>query len=324
MVVYKCDRCNKEFDPKCNFRSHKNRKFPCQNITINGAIEPTVKDQQHAIIDAVDGSHQQKEYKCTYCNKSFAFKNSLKRHVQNRCNIKQQIEKDKEVIFEKLMAEMNEIKKENKRLRSALQKTNAKCKSININNTNTTNNGTINYNSIKLIAFGKERDIVKTFKKADVIKAINGFGTEAALTKLIHYNEEHPECHNVYSRNLKDKYAMIHDGERWQSKLKSDVIDEIYGFNRDYVNMKKIYKFFHINPKIYLLNKFCVEENLEEFLKSLDDSRKKSLRRWLALDDADEKIKKIRDEIRLLLYNEKDMVIKQCEATTNQLIDESR
>lgn len=301
MVVYKCERCNKEFDQKCNFRSHKNRKFPCkivdQNIAINGANEPNIKDHMHTTTGMIVGSQKQKEYKCTYCNKLFAFRNSWKRHVQNRCKVKQQIEKDKEAIFEKLMAEMNEIKKENKKLRCALRKANAKCKSININTTNNTtntNNGTINYNNIKLIAFGKERDIVKTFKKAEVLKAINGFGTEIALTKLIHYNEEHPECHNVYSRNLKDKYAMIHDGERWQSKLKSDVIDEIYGFNRDYV-----------------------EENLEEFLKSLDDSRKKSLKRWLALDDTDDKIKKIRDEIRLLLYNEKGMVIKQIEEATN-------
>ena len=74
---------------------------------------------------------------------------------------------------------------------------------------------------------------------------------------------------------------------------------------------------------MYDTNKEYVEEQLEEFIKNLDRSRINSLKRWLDTDNSnpnDPKIKKIKDELKLLLYNEKERIVSQLEPAGTQLI----
>ena len=130
----------------------------------------------------------------------------------------------------------------------------------------------------------------------DIIKALQGFATEVELTKLIHFNDKHPEYHNVYINNLRSNHIMVYDGE-WRLKLCKDIIEDIYDTNKEYV-----------------------EENLEKFIKSLDTAKINSLNRWLNTPETSSKIKKIKDEIKLLLYNKKDTVTKQIENSYVPLI----
>lgn len=54
-----------------------------------------------------------------------------------------------------------------------------------------------------------------------------------------------------------------------------------------------------------------VEENLEEFGKSLSKSKLNALKRWLESDENDDKcIKLIKKDIELLLYNKKKIPLK--------------
>jgi hypothetical protein len=85
---------------------------------------------------------------------------------------------------------------------------------------------------------------------------------------------------------MKDKYAMMYDGKQWTLTTKEDLISKIYDDKKSYI-----------------------EENLEEFVKSLPISRKRALDRWLDTDDDDEKVKTIKENIKLLLYNLKNMAI---------------
>lgn len=87
---------------------------------------------------------------------------------------------------------------------------------------------------------------------------------------------------------MKDTYAMMFDGNKWTLTTKEDLIDTIYEDKKNYI-----------------------EENLEEFVGSLQPSGKRALDNWLAIDDDDEnvKVKNIKNEIKLLLYNEKNIGI---------------
>ncbi len=125
------------------------------------------------------------------------------------------MEDEKENIYKQLLLEMQEIKEENKKLQNTIKQLRKTCGriTINTNNTNNTNNGQITYNNIKLVAYGKEdRD---KLNQTDVINALQGYGTETKLTKLIHFNDKFPEYHNVYINNLKDKYVMVYNGNKW-------------------------------------------------------------------------------------------------------------
>jgi hypothetical protein len=70
--------------------------------------------------------------------------------------------------------------------------------------------------------------------------------------------------------------------------LKDILIDKIYGNKRDYI-----------------------ECNLEELITAynLKPSESKALKRWLETDEESEKIRTIRDKIKLLLYNNKQIPI---------------
>ena len=65
--------------------------------------------------------------------------------MRTRCNIKKQINAEKEDIYKNLLKELQEIKNENRHLRHAVDKLNKKCNCVTTNNnTNNNTNNTIN------------------------------------------------------------------------------------------------------------------------------------------------------------------------------------
>ena len=79
---------------------------------------------------------------------------------------------------------------------------------------------------------------------------------------------------------------MLYDGDNWTLTMKNDLINKIYDDKKNYI-----------------------EENLEDFLDSLTLSQKKALDRWVNTDEEDNKIKDIKERIKLLLYNSKHLPI---------------
>ena len=109
-----------------------------------------------------------------------------------------------------------------------------------------------------------------------------GFTTDEA----VHFNPKYPEYHNVYISNIKDKYAMMYDGKEWSLTRKTELIDRLYENKKNYI-----------------------EDNMEYFLETLSKSQIWALERWLNIDDEHDKIKEVKDKIKLLLYNKRDVVI---------------
>ena len=81
MPNYKCDKCNKIFDHKANFKRHLFKKKSCQNITSIQENAPTL-------------------FICTKCNKSYTRKDNLNRHINQFCLLSKKHLKIEEIIEE--------------------------------------------------------------------------------------------------------------------------------------------------------------------------------------------------------------------------------
>lgn len=97
--------------------------------------------------------------KCNYCFKEFSRNSSLKRHLEDRCKKKKEIEYKKEKIFKNLLSDMKDMKIKIDKLTNE----NNNLKQIVTNNVTHTTNNTVNSNNIinntfniQLVAFGEE------------------------------------------------------------------------------------------------------------------------------------------------------------------------
>jgi len=230
-----------------------------------------------------------KHHSCKLCGNKFNSNISMYRHMRTACKVKKQEDVTKEDILERLLKleednkKIKKLEEDNKKLKKEIKK----LKSINptINNgTINTNNGIINTNNnIVLIGYGREdmdkidsNDILKSMKK--------GFYSTITLTDTVHFNPKYPEYQNIYISNIKDKYAMMYDGKNWTLTTKTELIERLYDDK-----------------------KYFIEENLEKFCNSITGSQKRALERWINIDEEHIKIKAIKERIKLLLYNKRNI-----------------
>ena len=272
IMSFNCGNCEMKFKSKQNLNYHLTKKV----------------------------CHNDKIFECKYCKKCFVTNGSMYRHIQKTCKIIKEENNNKNVILERLirleednikMKKDNErIKKENDKLKKEMKKIKCENKTVTNNTINNVpiNNGTINngtINNIVLIGYGKE-DLAK-IDREDMLKSLKkGFYSTLHLTETVHFNPKYPEYHNVYISNIRDKYAMMYDGMNWTLTRKTELIDRLYEDKKNYI-----------------------EDNMEEFIESLTESQIKALQRWLDTDDNHERIKEIKDKIKLLLYNQRDLII---------------
>jgi uncharacterized C2H2 Zn-finger protein len=211
MVLYKCEKCNKEFNQKSNYILHTNRKKPCNiNITDNIIIN------EKKIL-----------YKCEKCNKDFYQKSNYVTHINKKipCNNNINIE-DKCKILEyqnKNLIKENDIIKnknlileeENKKINELYNNLLDKCIK---NSTNTTNNtNTINNNNIiniTLTNFGNEDcNILTNDEQLKILKSNKQCLTN--LIKYLHTNDRLPEYKNICIKNLRSKGGYLYEGNKW-------------------------------------------------------------------------------------------------------------
>jgi hypothetical protein len=228
---------------------------------------------------------------CIHCGIKYSTKGSVTRHIKNGCSVFNAKEKEKQEIFDELLRlkqENERITNEMKELKVGLVKRNQSGGGAKINAQNNIHNGNIhngNVNNITVVAFGKEK--MDTIDKKSILDAVSkGINSAVLLTKNIHFNPNNPEYHNVYIPNLQNGYAMINDGSQWNLAPREEVINDLYRDKRDYV-----------------------EEKMDTFKESLSKYKIEALERWLAIeDDDDATIKKIKEKIELLLYNERNII----------------
>jgi hypothetical protein len=228
-----------------------------------------------------------KEYVCPNCSQKFSRSDSLNRHLNSRCKVKKENE-NKDEILNLLLIEMNEQRKIIESLKQELHNNiNSNNKNCNNTITNTTTNNTQNItNNNIIVAFGKEKlaDIVND----NICKKIlfRGFEAVPQLIEYVHFNEKKPEYHNCYISNMQNKYAIVYDGNNWKLEDAIEVINAL----RD-------------DSRVFLENKF------DEFYDSLDEETKKKFGRFLSEADTNIVINRYKNDLRLLLYNKRGIVI---------------
>jgi len=275
------------------------------------------------------------DLECKYCKKIFVRKFVLKRHIdENRCKTKQMIDEqnnNKETMIELLMKQIEEKDKKYQEiinekdkihqnqidiLTTKLQKMETKIikttNKNNINNINTntnTNNGsinTINNNNIT-IKFGDETSLI------DYSELLNKKELEYILKKqrssilasieMIHFNKRLPQCMNVYLSAKNSKNGLIFDGIKYKLDPLDNIIDNLYNDHKTYVeSLVENCEELNLN----YTSKYI--ENIIDLIRILDEEYEKNQ------DDKSFKLNKkyeIYDEIKLLLYNEKELTEKK-------------
>jgi hypothetical protein len=275
---FECELCSREFTTRQSMYYHRKNNV-CQK-------------SKHLI--------------CEFCGKEYSSAPSLSRHRSKSCKEKKKV-MERDAIIEEINSKNNrkieniydmfvKMREENDQLK--VKVTRLENDPQTVNNTNNYNNINVNngtVNNIYLVGYGKE-DMSK-IDRDDLLKVFRtGFNSPLILTETMHFNPKYPEFHNVYIRSMKEKYAMLYDGNSWTMVMKDDLIDKMYDNKRDYI-----------------------EENLEDFINSLTNSQRKALQRWMDVDDNFPYIKKVKDDIKLLMYNKREMALnnKNCSKKSN-------
>jgi hypothetical protein len=118
------------------------------------------------------------------------------------------------------------------------------------NNVTNINNGNITNNTIIINNFGGEDISHLTNKQILRVLKMNK-ECPVELVKLIHFNKEKPENHNIYKPNFKDKYVKYYDNNIW-----------------------KIGDLMKIVTELYLSKMDIAEEKFEELKQFLEESKK--------------------------------------------------
>ena len=308
-----CEFCGKNYSRKDALKRHINTSCDIQKDNINKtnsklcknstssktmktSLRQTRQIQDNSIQEVVKLSKKPHHtIQCNYCMKFFARNDSLNRHIDKYCKIKKRQDEQKEEIMEKLLEEMKSLKeqnieiiKKNEKLENEIKNIKSVKKVRNVNNgtiNNKTNFNTVNTinNSIeiKLLAFGNEDlSYINDIRYKNIIN--KGYQSIQEFVRNIHFNKNKPQNHNVYISNMRDGCAMVYDGDRWELRDRTVVLDDMF-------ESKKV----------------ILEEKFDEILTELPEHAIRKFSRFLN-DAQDDKITaNIKKDIKFILYNNK-------------------
>jgi len=335
MVNYICYRCGWSINHKTKMINHIARKYSCKNklnninldvckdsILFGKSYDEYLNDLKSSqnVVKSVskvsnfsskksEKSENNKKYKCNYCEKEYVHNQSLYKH-NKKCKekIKEEEVKDSMDKLVKLLNEQlkeqkkelkeknNQIKEKDNQLKKELDKRDKQIKEQNkqidelikkagINNSNITQNI---QNNIKLLAY-KDTDISNITDK-NIISCMNHSNMCVPyLIKMIHLDPKKPENHNVYISNLKNGYIMVYDGDKWDTLNREEIIEDM------------------INDRECL-----IQDRVEDWLENGKNYPiiMKKFERYLEKKEKDAVLNKIKEEIKLMLFNNRNMINK--------------
>ena len=262
---------------------------------------------------------QNGSYECKYCDSVFVRMSLLNRHEMT-CKEKLRSDNANESMKELVNLLNDQLKYQNEELKKFKEKLDNKdkdhkkeledykkeldkrnrqidklIKKSGINHNNITNNI---QNNIKLLSYrDTDLDIVTD-------KIIRGCINHSNLcipylVKQIHFNPLKPENHNIYISNLKNGYVMVYNGSNWDTLNRDEVIEDM------------------INDKNCL-----IEEKVESWIQKGEKYPQimNKFKRYLNKRDDNLVINKIKEDVKFMLYNNRNLIIETYEK--HKLIEE--
>ena len=278
MPNYTCECCNFSTHIKTHFTKHlttnKHAKSTQSQPKVN--IESTQSQPflENKIIEP---------YQCKYCSKYFKFKQSMYKHIKYTCK-KNEDEDLKELVRllnEQLQKSTTQMETLQTNMQKKIDKLTTKLQIQNINHGTINNNNTIN---IKLLNH-VDTDYSHLTPK-DYIKCIQDCNhCVKTLIEKVHFNKNKPENMNIFISSIKGNYIMIYKENEWQIKKRKEQIDDLYE-----------------------TNEIVLETWYDEY-KTKYPHIIKSFQRYLHNKDDNDVLNRMKDEILLMLYNKRKLVI---------------
>jgi hypothetical protein len=274
--MHTCEKCGKEFKFVYLLNKHKNRKNICNTVdNIRENFNNKIKNIENEINIKTQGSLE-KENICLFCKVNQSNRNNTLRHIKKYCKIKKEllqlvdnIKKEEILLINEQQLdlrdiEINKLKEENNKLKKNLIIQNTP-QNITINNPTI---NTINQNNLVVInPFGKEDLSHITLK--DYKKYLNGFfrGFVDFIEK-VHF-DDNSNNKNICVTNFKSKNLSVHDGNKWITQDKNEVIGKL--INNKYNILNNKYEEFEESNKI---NEETIN-NFKEFRINYDNNESK-------------------------------------------------
>jgi hypothetical protein len=307
MVNYKCPRCGYEINIKTKYVNHLRRKKLCnpvlseddlQNEYIKFNITEKILSNKNQTIIKHNGCGYQTKikqksnknnsksdiYECKYCEKQFKYNQSFYRHLKT-CKKKKEDDEEKQNLLNLVNTLNKQLEKRDKQIEEQNNQINELIKKagINIGTQNIQQN--IQQN-IKILAYNNtdlshltDKDYLKCLKHSNFCIP--------HLIKKIHFNPKKPENHNIYISNLKNNYVMIYNGNKWMINDREESIQNL------------------IDEK-----ESIIEQKLEEWIENGEQypDIMKKFNRYLEKRENDKVLNKIKSEIKMMLFNNRDIV----------------
>ena len=291
---YYCECCNYDAKVKSSYDKHIKTKKHLECIqNVSKCIQMYPKnDQMYPKCIHLKHSEPENKFKCKYCNKSYRYSQGLSKHIRYTCKknkdedlqelvklMNEQLNEQKEVmrqIKDEMKYELYKKDKEIERRDKQIVKLSTK---LQINN----NNCIIQNNNIQLLNYRdtdlshlSDNDYINSIKRVNNCVKI--------LTERIHYNPKKPENMNIYISNLKNDYVTVYDNGQWVLKK---------GFD-----------------DIYDHKEILLEEWLDKEQDKYPELRDK-FEEYLNNKENDELLNNIKDDIKLMMYNNKNQIVKK-------------
>ena len=275
-MEYNCECCKYITVKRFNYDKHllsKKHKV----VEENGKKHQIVKnDNKNEHLDNIPttkvAEKEETDFACKYCDKRFTFRQSMNRHIKYTCT------KNKDEDLKELVRLMNiQMQTQSNKIETQAKQIEKLMGKLEVGNTF----NTAIVNNIQLLGY-RQTDVshLTDDDYRRCIKKVNHCVKN--MIETIHFNPTKPENMNIYISNIKEKYIMVYDGVNWNLANRKDELDRLYEEK---------------------------EMMLEEWLDSNpDEELKKKFMRYLDNKENDECLNRIKEEIKLMLYNKQNIL----------------
>ena len=280
-MEYQCECCKYSTAKRFNYEKHLVSKKHIM-VEENGRRQQEVipESPQKQPVDNIPTTKVAEKvaspFTCKYCEQKFKFKQSMYRHIKYTCTKNK--DEDLRELVRLMNIQMEQQKQEfNKKIETQAKQIEKLMGKLEVGNTF----NTAIVNNIQLLGY-RQTDVSHLTDQdyRSCIKRVNH--CVKSMIEKVHFNPLKPENMNIYISNIKEKYIMVYDGANWNLANKKDELDRLYEEK---------------------------EMMLEEWLDSNpDEELKKKFMKYLDNKDNDECLNRIKEEIKLMMYNKQNML----------------